>query len=301
MRRSTQRWRNRLVRLGGVLVAVFAVVYFVGSGYGAYRVTHPVRHPIHTSPEPYGMAYENVSFASVPDGIVLNGWFMDSPGARTLLVLHGAGSTMDNFINMEVGRVLYQHGYDLLMFDFRAHGNSGGEISTIGDWERRDIAGALAYLKERGITQVGAIGWSMGAAALINAAPEHPEIRAMVADSSFADLMNIVSIQRGAMGVPAIFDPGIELMARLMYGVDLTANQPRLSIAQLADQPVLLVHSSGDQLIPASQAQILAEAGAANPNLQLWVVPGIGHVSAFSMNEQVYMERVIQFFDANLP
>jgi fermentation-respiration switch protein FrsA (DUF1100 family) len=207
---------------------------------------------------------------------------------------------MDNFINMEVGRILYQHGFDLLMFDFRAHGNSGGEISTIGDWETRDIAGALAYLKGRGITEVGAIGWSMGAAALINAAPEHPEIKAVVADSAFANLMDIVSLQRGALGVPDFFDPGIELMAQFMYGVDLAHNQPRRAIAQLKDRPVLLVHTSGDPLISASQSQALAEADGSNPNLQLWIVPGIGHVSAFSMNEQVYMDRIIQFFDANL-
>jgi len=300
MRRSTPKWRRGIVRLFGLLAAILVVVYFAISGYGAYRVTHPVRHPIHTTPEPYGMAYENVSFTSVPDGITLNGWFMDSPGTRTLLVLHGAGSTMDNFINMEVGRVLYQHGFDLLMFDFRAHGNSGGEISSIGDFETRDIAGALAYLKGRGITEVGAIGWSMGAAALINAAPEHPEIKAMVADSSFASLTDIVSLQRGAIGVPALFDPGIELMARLMYGVDLTANQPRQAIARLTDRPVLLVHTSGDPLIPVAQSQELAEADKANSNLQLWIVTGMGHVSAFSMNEQVYMDRVIQFFDANL-
>ena len=39
----------------------------------------------------------------------------------------------------------------------------------------------MAYLRTRGIRQVGAIGWSMGAATLLNAAPEQPEIKAIVA------------------------------------------------------------------------------------------------------------------------
>lgn len=301
MRHRTNNRKRKLLKFGITLATLLLIVYFAISSYAAYRITHPIRRPVHTTPEPYGMAYENVTFQSVPDGITLNGWFIDSPGTRTLLVLHGAGSVMDNFINMEVGRILYQHNFDLLMFDFRAHGNSGGEISTIGDWEARDIAGALAYLKGRGITEVGAIGWSMGAATLLNAAPAHPEIKALVADSSFANLMDIVGLQRAAVGAPDFFDPGIALMSRLIYGVDLTANQPVRSITQLAERPVLLVHGSNDPLIPATQSQRLAQAGATDPNLELWIVPGIGHVSAFSMDEQKYTEKVIHFFDANLP
>jgi pimeloyl-ACP methyl ester carboxylesterase len=237
----------------------------------------------------------------VPDNVPIEGWFMDSPGARTILVLHGASSVRDNFLNMEVGRVLYQHGYDLLMFDFRAHGGSGGEIGSIGDLETRDIAGALAYLKSRGVQEVGAIGWSMGASALINAAPEHPEIAAIVADSTFASLMTIVGRERERFGAPAVLDSGIALMTRLMYGIDLSANQPRRAITGLGRRPVLLIHALSDPLIPSSQSEELARAGADNPNLQLWIVPTVGHVASFSTDEEVYMEKVIHFFDGALP
>ena len=136
MKSSQHKWRRRLIRLGIVLAIVVVVIYFGISSYAAYRITHPVRREVHTTPEPYGMAYENVAFTSVPDGVPIEGWFMDSPGTRTIMVLHGASSVRDNFLNMEVGRVLYQHGYDLLMFDFRAHGGSGGEIGSIGDLKR---------------------------------------------------------------------------------------------------------------------------------------------------------------------
>ena len=300
MQTPRHKWRRRLIRLGIVLASVALVTYLGISGYAAYRITHPIRRLVHTTPEPYGMIYENVTFPSVPDGISLKGWFIDSPGTRTLLVLHGQSSVKDNFINMEVGRVLYQHGYDLLMFDFRAHGDSGGEIGTIGDWEARDIAGTLAYLKGRGITQVGAIGWSMGASALINAAPDHPEIAAIVADSAFADLMSIIDVERERVHAPPFFVPGVVLMTRLMYGIDLTSNRPERALAKLGDRPMLLIHSIGDPAIPVAQSEELAKAGAGNPNLQLWLVPTIGHVSSFSTNEQEYTDKVIHFFDSSL-
>ena len=47
------------------------------------------------------MKYESVTFDSIPDGIPLKGWFVESPGTRTILVLHGESSAKDNYINME--------------------------------------------------------------------------------------------------------------------------------------------------------------------------------------------------------
>ncbi len=297
MQDPTHRWRKRLSRVGVTLFAIALIAYFGLSAYAAYKVTHPIRMPLHTTPEVYGMKYESVTFPSVPDGVLLKGWFIDSPRDRTILVLHGESSARDNYINMEVGRRLYEHGYDLCMFDFRAHGESGGDTGSIGDLETRDVAGALAYLKGRGIDEVGAIGWSMGAATIINSAPDHPEIAAIVADSSFSNLMSMVDIERGSTGAPGFLDPGIVLVTRLMYGTDISANEPRRATGRLGNRPVLLIHANGDNMIPVEQAQELAEAGADDPNLQLWIVPSVGHVSSFSASEDEYAERVFHFFD----
>jgi pimeloyl-ACP methyl ester carboxylesterase len=292
---------NHLLRLVLWAIGLLVVAYLTMSAYGAYQLTHPVRWPPKTTPAAYGMQYESVTFNSVPDNIPLKGWFIDSPGTRTILVLHGESSAKDNYINMEVGKALYQQGYDLFMFDFRAHGESGGDIGSIGQFETRDVAGALAYLETRGVTQVGAIGWSMGAATLLNAAPDHPEISAIVADSSFSSLMPMIDIERDQMHAPALIDPGIVLMSRLMYGIDITANQPKKAIAHIGDRPVLLIHASGDTLIPASQAEELKQAGADDPNLQLWVVPAAGHVNSFATHRQEYLDRVEAFFGEYLP
>jgi uncharacterized protein len=291
---------GRLRKLSLWIAGLLVLAYFAVSGYGAYAIAHPVRWPLKTTPAAYGMKYESVTFNSVPDGIPLKGWFVDSPGTRTILVLHGESSAKDNYINMEVGHALYEQGFDLFLFDLRAHGESGGDVGSIGQFETRDVAGAMAYLKTRGIAQVGAIGWSMGAATLLNAAPDQPEIKAIVADSSFSSLMPVIDIERDQTHAPALFDPGIVLMSRVMYGIDIAANQPRKSIAQIGDRPVLLIHASGDTLIPASQAEELKEAGANDSNLELWIAPAVGHVNSFASNRQEYLDRVEAFFSQYL-
>ena len=173
---------------------------------------------------------------------------IDSPGTRTILVMHGSNSTRSNYICMEVSKALVPHGYDVLTFDFRGHGESGGSVGSLGQWEARDVAGALAYLQGRGITKVGTLALSMGASAELLAAPDHPEMRAIVADSAYADLFTILDRERSKIwGLSSVFNPGILLVSKALYGVDPLTTEPKRAVARLGDRPVLLIHSSVDQ------------------------------------------------------
>ena len=296
MKRKWLAW----LRMGAALALALAVLYLGISAYVASLIWNPVRQPLHTTPAQYGLDYEDVEFASAGDGIPLRGWFIDTPGKRTIMVLHGSGSVRDNYINMEVSRALAQHGFDVLLFDFRGHGESGGSTHSLGAWETRDIAGALTYLKGRGVEEVGAIGYSMGAAALLLAAPNQPEIRALVADSSFADLFSILERERVRSNIPSAFNAGVILMSQALYGLNPLENEPKRAVARLGDRPVLLIHGSTDSLIPVSEAYELREAGASNPNLELWVAPSAGHVATFAQDKEAYLQRVIGFFDKHL-
>jgi alpha-beta hydrolase superfamily lysophospholipase len=301
MRGDGTKKDSRWLRFGGVLALAALLAYMLGSAVVAYSVWHPVRKALHTTPAEYGLAYEGVEFRSTVDAIPLRGWFIESPGARCVLVLHGSNSTKDNYITMEVSNALVQRGFDVFTFDFRGHGESGGAVGSLGALEVRDVDGALDYLRGRGITEVGALGHSMGAAAALLAAPEHPEMRAIVADSSFAELYTILDRERAKSGIPLLFNPGVLLVSRLQYGIDPMENQPKDALARLSDRPVLLIHSAVDDLIPPSEAYELQKAGAGNPNLDLWVAPGSGHVAAFGENKAEYVNRVVAFFDKYMP
>ena len=291
--------RRQVARLLAKATILFAVLYVIASAVIAYTLWQPTRSPLHTDPGKYGLPYETVAFPST-DGITLRGWFIDSSGDGTIIVLHGSSSVKDNYISMEMSRVLSQAGYDLLLFDFRGHGESDGKAFSLGAWETRDIAGAIAYLEGRGVRDVGVLAYSMGAAAALLAAPDHPQIRAIVADSSFARLSTVIQREgsKHIFFMPLMY-PGVAAMSKLMYGIDPNETQPRRAVAQLRDRPLLLIHSTGDNLIPVSEAYELKKAGAGNPNLILWVAPGVAHVSAFADNKEEYVKRVVAFFDSH--
>ena len=85
---------------------------------------------------------------------------------------------------LEKASILHQHNYDLLMFDLRAHGQSGSDRYSLGVWETRDLEGALNYLKDKGYSEFGTYGISMGGGTSLLAAPDHPEIKALMVDST---------------------------------------------------------------------------------------------------------------------
>jgi pimeloyl-ACP methyl ester carboxylesterase len=292
--------RKRLLKIV-LAVAVVAVVAYLGVSVAvAYNLTHPSRSPLKTTPAQYGLAYEEVNFRSEGDNVPLGGWLVNPGGKPTVVIMHGSGSNRANYINMEVAKALVAHGYSVFLFDFRGQGASGGDTGGLGEWETRDLGGALTYLKTRGVDQLGTIGYSMGAATELLAAPNSPEIRAIVADSSFSDLLSMIDRERESMGIPNIFNPGVLLAAKSMFDLDVAADDPKQAISRLGDRPVLLIHATGDSLIPASQAVELQKAGAADPNLQLWLAPANGHVAAFADNKEEYLSRVIGFFDKYL-
>ena len=311
MERATPAWGamrraavgRALGRLAGALVLFSLVSYGIICAYAADRFSHPIRQPVGQCRD-YGLTCEDVQFPSTEDGVLLRGWFIPGTGPHTVVMLHGRDGRRDDptIGMMDIARAFHQQGYRLLLFDFRAHGTSGGERYSLGDWERRDIAGALQFLQGRGIGAVGVLGFSMGAGTALRAAPAHPEMRALVLDSPFADLPSLIDRHLTEVsGLPRIFTPGILLAAQGLFGMDLLDNRPVQEMARLGARPVLLIHSTTDTYIPVSQAYALQAAGAGDPNLQVWITSGPTHVRSYKDHPAEYLQRVIGFFDHHLP
>jgi uncharacterized protein len=301
--RRTIRFQPRtLLIFTALLIALLVVLYFGVAALIADQFSRTTRHPLTSTPADFGLAYERVTFYSQVDNIPLAGWYIGTSG-KTIVVLHAQDGRKDDptIGLLEIDRALVQHGYRVLTFDFRGYGESGGDRYSLGDLETRDVAGALAFLKGRGVNEVGVLGFSMGAATALNAAPAHPEMRAIVADSSFADVTSILEAQfPKRTNLPSILLPGVVWMARALDGIDLADDRPERAVAQLGDRPVLLIHGTADSFVPLDHAYRLQKAGAQDPNLQLWVVPDAEHVRAYKQNPDEYLGRVLAFFDRYL-
>lgn len=267
----------------------------------ADRLVHPPRELSVDTPADKGLAYEDVRFGT-SDGLTLSGWWIPYPQARgTVVFLHGYTASKSQ--SLAVVPFLHAAGYNVLAFDFRAHGDSEGAYTTIGLDEAQDVRAAVAYLRERGDVGPGSIalfGWSMGAAAAINAARDLPEVKALVADSSFARLDSLTGRSLDAFtGLPQWpFAPLTLAMAARMTGRDVGENAPERSAHEL-QRPLLVIQGLLDSLArPESDGMALAAAGG--DHAQLWLVPGATHVNARSEAPGEYESRVLAFLAASL-
>ncbi len=289
-----------------------AVVLIVGSlltyaGISAYVATHITaeRHPALGTPADVGLAYDPVTFESAVDHIQLRGWYIPARQTRAIILVHGIdGNRWENQTQWPTILVpaLVAHGFDVLTFDLRAHGESGGDHVGLGSLERRDVQGAAGFLQARGIKpgSVGLFGQSFGAATALNAAAIMPEVAAVVSDSAFADARPLLDQEvHRYTGLPPIFTPGIAAVSGLLYGIDLSAT-PAKAIAQIAPRPVLLIHGGADTRIPVDNAYRL-KAATSSDTVELWIVPGVDHTLAYTADPELYARKIVAFFETSVP
>ncbi|MDW8106931.1 MAG: alpha/beta hydrolase [Armatimonadota bacterium] len=265
-----------LTLIAGIGLAIG--VWLLGNYLAVRASLRPPRTPFFMTPRDLGMPYQSVAFPS-RDGVRLHGWWIPAPKPIGVAILcHGY--LMNRCEPLPVAKELWKVGFHCLVFDFRAMGQSEGDLCTIGDRERLDVLSAVDFVARTapGLPIV-AYGSSMGGAAVLLAAAEDPRICAVAADSAYARLDQAVKDWwRSALGKASPL-----LHATLWLGMLITRRSPRKVapedvIAQIAPRPVLLMHGTHDQLVPTYHAERLYRA-AREPK-QLWWAEGCEHVQA---------------------
>lgn len=286
-----------LIVLGSLtfLAAVFIQRIWRAAG----ELVFPARRAPARTPIDYGIASAEAISVRSNDGTVLHGWFAPAPGISkgTIVLSHGyAGDCSPDLVYVPV---LNNAGYNVCLFDFRGHGTSEGNFTSLVYHERRDLLAMLNYLKSRGIDRVGLLGFSMGGAISLSTAPHSPMVAAVISDCTFAELSSIVRHGAIGRGVPQAFADAIGWLVVLLASLRLQANlfsaDPIRVIGQIAPRPVFIMHGTADEAVPVSDAHRLYEA-AGQPK-ELWIVPGARHRMIEEIAPLEYKQRVIAFFD----
>jgi pimeloyl-ACP methyl ester carboxylesterase len=298
---------NRLLALGGGVLASAVAVYAGIAIYGAHKVTRR-RHLLpEITPDTISPAWEGVSFRSRGDGLQLHGWWFPAKEAHRALVLvhgHGQNRADKNWGSDAIARAFLARGYSVLMFDLRGHGESARSRQSYGVREKNDVLGAFDYVRGRGFRPgaIAMVGVSYGAGTLLMAASELQEVGAIVADSGYAEIWPVIAAEIPryspffALVRPG---PGIRLASRLLYRIDLRAARPESTVALIPERPILFIHGAIDAYIPPSHGQRL-RAGSVHPASELWLVPDADHAQTYMKAPDEYIERVAAFFDAQM-
>jgi fermentation-respiration switch protein FrsA (DUF1100 family) len=246
------------------------------------------------TPSEFGLPYEEVGFPAA-DGVALRGWWIPAPGSlRAVLIMHGHGGSMDH----DVHRAVYFHeaGLNVLLFDFRAHGRSQGRQATFGYLERRDVQGALAFLKSRGMQRIGVLGFSYGGIAAVLGAPICPEIAAVIVDGCPARMRSAMAGRGLEAHLPRWFSAGMAWLlislTSLRLGVSLFQFEPLRWVRAIAPRPILFIHGEQDQYCPDFD-ELFAAAGEPK---EVWRLPNVGHTKPGEVYPEEHRRRITAFF-----
>lgn len=303
---GARAWRRVLVgtglMAGGAAAATAAVATYVVAVLT--RPTQATASDDYTfSPFELGIPFEDVTFMPEAGDHYVRGWWLPQPETRRVIIAC-TGYRAKRSDLLGISSALWRAGNNVLLFDFHGHGAGLGAPVTLGYRELDDFLGALDYtLRRVPGAQVGVIGYSMGAAVAIRGTARRPEVRALVADSSFATHEGEVryTVNKGMHLPPAaarVVAQAAEPLLRWRAGYRHTDVEPLRDIARVAPRPLLLIHATADDMIPVEDAYRLFEA-AGEPKA-LWVDDGASHCGVYFVDRERYCARVAGFFHEHL-
>jgi pimeloyl-ACP methyl ester carboxylesterase len=230
------------------------------------------------------------------DNLMLSGLIIKRPQARRIILLcHGYNRSKEFMLPV----VEMFPNDTLVLFDFRAHGESEGNIVSFSIHESSDIHAVIEHV----VTQYGlqklplcALGVSMGAASLVKAAHEGAPFKALVLDSSFA--VFVEQLDRSwnkKTWLPKFLLWITSWFHELLMGASVHKATPKHMISRIA-VPVYIIHADEDWFVSSRDARALYTA--AQGTKHLWIVKSTQHARNFTENPQEYKQRVDEFFDS---
>jgi pimeloyl-ACP methyl ester carboxylesterase len=333
---TTRRARvTQWVTFGFAALLVALATYFVYVGYEGSRQFADAPSPTADcrTPATFGWEYEAINYDQAsdaelaaeadplhcvgraapaggrvagPGGIGLAGWYVPAgsgapPSAPTVILAHGWGSNKSAMLDRAA---LLHDTFHLVLFDFRNHGQSAGDVTTQGVREAGDLRAIVDWLEsEKGPDRIGVLGTSMGGASALAAADRDERIVAVVVESTHATIANAIQARLDLAGYPLAM-PGswaILLGSLFRTGEDASSVDPLLTISRLEERPVLLVHGGRDDSIGASDAQDLEAAAAeAGSPVELHVCEAAGHARSPEACPEDYSGWVLGFLERAL-
>jgi dipeptidyl aminopeptidase/acylaminoacyl peptidase len=283
------------------LLILLAVLFLVFVAFVGYKMVRPPRLVEDWTPRNLGFDYEDVEFTT-EDGVKLSGWWIPRGSDKTVIPLHGYTASRWYSLYMKpTVEFLLGEGYNVLTFDFRAHGKSGGNYTTVGDKEIMDVRAAVEWLKENHpemASKIGLIGFSMGAMLTIRSLAEIEDVCCGVADSPPMDLD-----KTGARGLKYFANLPEWLYAFVKPFTKLFSGARELNSIEYAGRvrkPLLLIAGEKDPLVRVEEVrEFYEENRKVNPNVELWVTDA-PHVRTLKFHPEEWKSRVRAFFERYL-
>ena len=189
--------RIRNLSLFGIITLTLALSVLFGYflQVQAVSMAYPIRNDVHSAQAENNRTDEDIIWqdyvVTTQDSLQIDGWYalQEDNNEYVIIFVHGIGGTRLNLLDHAL--TMYNAGYNIVMFDLRNHGNSEGEVTTMGETERYDVLAVVDFVEnELEFTRENIViyGQSLGGATTILAAADLPNLAGVVIETSYTDV-----------------------------------------------------------------------------------------------------------------
>lgn len=230
------------------------------------------------------------------DGLKLAGQYLDFGFDKCAVII--AGRTEGSVYSTVFAEPYVRSGYNILVPDSRAHGNSEGKYVTMGYKEHLDLLRWMEYAhSELSCREIVLHGVCVGAATSVYAAtsPDVPEyLRAVTVEGLFENFYEVLRRRiksRGKKTFPVLQE--LWLICRLKYGVNYLKFSPENRIGDLK-LPILFIHSKEDRSSLPEVGERLFRLCGSEIKEMVWMETG-SHSHIRLAHTREYDDAVISF------
>ena len=298
-------------------IFVAAIIILLGAGYfvGNYFVDFALERGDDLSPPKAcaNIADPNLKAPPIPnfpaedwtlesfDGLKLHAkrFFPAKKNNRWAILVHGYGR--DGTFAYDYAEEYLKRGWNVLVPDLRAAGESQGKFITMGALESRDVLDwATKISADNPDAKIILHGVSMGAATvLMTAALEPKNLCAVVEDCGYTSAYEMFTAQlEKIFGLPEYpVMPCANIVCKIKTGVKISDAAPIESVDKIK-VPILFIHGDKDALVPFEMMSRLYDKAVAPK--EKFVVEGAGHADAKRKNPAAYFDKVFEFLEGKL-
>ncbi|HSP46532.1 MAG TPA: alpha/beta hydrolase [Clostridiaceae bacterium] len=242
-----------------------------------------------------GLEFETLKLKS-PYGYQLYGRLYPNDSDRYIIIVHGI--TMNIYGGLKYLPIFHKRGFNVIVYDQRNHGESGGTNTTYGHFEKWDLKVITDYLHGRFGEEisVGLHGESMGSSvAILNMAID-PRIDFAISDCGFSDLSElmlrqlILNTKINSKKLLAL----INLVVRRKAGFSIEDVSPVRELPSII-RPILFIHGEADDYIPVKMTRSMFSFKL--DRKFLYLVPNAGHRRSYSADKREYEKVICEFLN----
>jgi len=232
----------------------------------------------------------------VNEDLSIDTWYSEVPSSRKCIIMFHGYSSNKSILNAEAFR-FREWGYNVLMVDLRAHGNSEGNSTSFGFKETEEVIKAFNFAKEQGNHYVILYGVSMGAVLAIKAVSQKlvaPD--AIIADMPFGSLHDHLKARARVTGFAS--EP-FAFFTTLWIGIESGFNGFNLNTTEYANSvtcPILLQWGERDRYVTAKEIESIYQH-LASQKKKLVLYPEADHDSYLESDPILWEKEVGSFLN----